>query len=46
MRLGIALQAGKTQKALNYYETLTTKWGMRFSAEAEGNVRKLLGLGE
>ena len=46
MRLYNALQNGKTKKALNYYETLTTKWGMRFSSEADGNVRKLLGLSE
>jgi len=34
----------KTKKALNYYQTLTTRWGMRFSAAAEMNIGKLLAL--
>jgi hypothetical protein len=46
LRLSEALQKNKTKKTLNYYQTLTTKWGMRFSPEEEGNVRTLLGLSE
>lgn len=44
MRLYHFLNEGKTKKALNYYQTLTTRWGMRFSPEADANIRKLLGL--
>lgn len=44
MRLWEALQKNKTVKALNYYQKLTTRWGMKFSAEADANIRKLLNL--
>lgn len=44
MRLHNALHDGKTKKALNYYQQLTSRWGMRFSVEAENNIRKLLNL--
>jgi tetratricopeptide (TPR) repeat protein len=42
MRLSKALREGKTKKALNYYQTLTTKWGMSFSPEAKENIQRLL----
>jgi hypothetical protein len=44
MRLWEALQKGKSLKALNYYEKLTIKWGMKFSAEADENIKKLLNI--
>jgi hypothetical protein len=46
LRLSEALQKNKTKKALNYYQQLTSRWGMRFSPEAEGNIRRLLNLSE
>jgi tetratricopeptide (TPR) repeat protein len=46
MRLWDSLKKRKTKKALNYYETLTTKWGMFFSVEAKENIERLLELNE
>jgi len=37
-----ALTQNKIKKALNYYQTLTTRWGMRFSPEANDNLNKLM----
>jgi hypothetical protein len=42
MRLHNSLYYGKIKKALNYYQQLTTRWGMRFSPEADMNIQKLL----
>lgn len=44
LRLYQALQDGKTKKALNYYQTLSTRFGMQFSPQAEANIKKLLSL--
>lgn len=41
-RLHNALHDNKLKKAVNYYETLTKRWGMRFSPEADMNIQKLL----
>lgn len=44
LRLWTALYEGKTKKALNYYQSLTTRWGMKFSMKTEENIKKLLNL--
>jgi hypothetical protein len=41
-RLYDALNEGKGKKALNYYQTLTARWGMQFSEDADRNIKKLL----
>jgi hypothetical protein len=42
LRLYNAMADGKTKKVLNYYETLTNRWGMQISPEASANIHKLL----
>ncbi len=42
LRLHNAIAEGKNKKILNYYEKLTTRWGMCFSPEAESNIKRLL----
>ena len=44
MRLHNALHDGKIKQALNYYQTLITRWGVRFSSEADANIKQLLNL--
>jgi hypothetical protein len=42
LRLYNAIAEGKTKKISNYYDTLTKRWGMRFSPEADMNIQKIL----
>ncbi len=44
IRLYKALEANKLEKALNYYEALTMRWGMQFSEQADQNIKNLLNM--
>ena len=46
LRLYNALAEGKLIKALNYYQSLTEQWNMKFSQEAEQNIKKILNMKE
>jgi hypothetical protein len=41
-RLYKALTENKLKKAINYYETLTKRWGMHFSPETDAHINKLI----
>lgn len=44
IRLYQSIQQTKFEKATNYYKNLTERWGMKFSSEADANIKKILNI--